>query len=162
MAQVSIMVPSPTRAPTLTKLGISTTPLAMKAERRTIAPGTARKPAAAKALFVPARRNLESTLSHQDRATRRVGDDLHVVQPERQQHGFLQPLMHLPCRRRSFRPPRSEPSSSPASAVSTASRASPLLVDTQGCRGRPRLFRCCCARSFMSNPDGGQESGSGP
>ena len=46
--QVSIMVPAPTRAPTLMKQGIRTAPGAMKAERRMMAPGTARKPASAK------------------------------------------------------------------------------------------------------------------
>src|ERR1700750_394477 len=63
VAQVSIIVPSPTRAPTLTKLGSSTAPLAMKADRRTTAPGTARKPAARNLASVQPT-NLESTLSH--------------------------------------------------------------------------------------------------
>ena len=45
-AQVSIIVPSPTLAPMFTKLGISTTFLPICAPRRTIAPGTARIPAA--------------------------------------------------------------------------------------------------------------------
>jgi len=57
------MVASPTRAPTLTKHGINTAPLAMKADRRTTAPGTARNPAVRKrASSQPW--NLESTLSH--------------------------------------------------------------------------------------------------
>ncbi len=95
MAQVSIMVPSPTRAPTLTKLGISTAPLAMKAERRTTAPGTARKPAARKLRFVPAQEfGIDLVPPH--RFAGRAGDDLHVVEAEGQQHGLLQPLMHLP------------------------------------------------------------------
>src|SRR5437868_2491846 len=58
------MVPSPTRAPMLTKLGISTAPGATKAPRRTIAPGTERKPAAANS-FSPQPANLDGTLSHQ-------------------------------------------------------------------------------------------------
>src|SRR4029078_9386378 len=63
VAQVSIMVPLSTYAPRLTKDGMSTTPGAMKAERRTTQPGTARKPALRKrAAFQPL--NLESTLSH--------------------------------------------------------------------------------------------------
>jgi hypothetical protein len=45
VAQVSTMVPAPTCAPMLTKLGISTTSFAMWAPRRTIAPGTTRAPA---------------------------------------------------------------------------------------------------------------------
>jgi hypothetical protein len=45
VAQVSTMVLRPTWAPALTKEGMSTTPGAMYAERRTTAPGTARKPA---------------------------------------------------------------------------------------------------------------------
>jgi hypothetical protein len=49
----------------LTKDGISTTFLAMKAERRTIAPGTARKPASRKR-FSPQPSNFEGTLSHHD------------------------------------------------------------------------------------------------
>ena len=62
VAQVSTIVPSPTWAPRLTKLGISTTPLLMKALRRTTAPGTARIPAARKrSASQPA--NLSGTLS---------------------------------------------------------------------------------------------------
>src|SRR5208283_4800078 len=47
-----------------TKLGISTTSRATKAERRTIAPGTARKPASRKR-FSPHPANLDGILSHQ-------------------------------------------------------------------------------------------------
>src|SRR3954471_15617966 len=64
VAHVSTIVPSPTRAPMLTKLGISTAPGAMKAPRRTIAPGTARKPALENSLS-PQPANLDATLSHQ-------------------------------------------------------------------------------------------------
>src|SRR6478735_4347897 len=63
VAQVSTMVPEPTYAPRLTKDGISTTPGAMKAERRTTQPGTARKPAFLNFAAVQPL-NLESTLSH--------------------------------------------------------------------------------------------------
>ena len=47
----------------LTKLGISTTPLAMKAPRRATAPGTTRKPASLKR-FSPQPSNLSGTLSN--------------------------------------------------------------------------------------------------
>ena len=95
VAQVSIMVPSPTRAPTLTKLGIRTAPLAMKAERRTTAPGTARKPAARNLRLVPAQEfGIDLVPPH--RTVRRAVDQLHVVEAEGQQHGLLQPFMHLP------------------------------------------------------------------
>jgi len=45
VAQASTMEPSSTNAPMFTKLGISTTLRPMKAPRRTIEPGTERKPA---------------------------------------------------------------------------------------------------------------------
>ena len=64
VAHVSTIVPSPTRAPMFTKLGISTAPGAMKAPRRTIDPGTARKPADSNS-FAPQPANLDGTLSHQ-------------------------------------------------------------------------------------------------
>src|SRR3546814_13525308 len=63
-AQVSNVVPSPTQAPILAKLGISTAPLPMKAPRRTMAPGTARKPALVKSLASQPL-NFDGTLSHQ-------------------------------------------------------------------------------------------------
>src|SRR4029079_8307687 len=65
VAQVSIMVPDSTRAPRLTKHGISTTPGAIKAERRTPDPGTARKPASLKSLAFHLA-NLVGTLSHHE------------------------------------------------------------------------------------------------
>ena len=46
VAQASIIEPSPTYAPMLTKLGSSTAPLAICAPRRTMEPGTTRKPPA--------------------------------------------------------------------------------------------------------------------
>ncbi len=46
VAQVSTMVPSPTYAPMLVKLGISTTSRPKWAPRRAMAPGTTRTPAA--------------------------------------------------------------------------------------------------------------------
>ena len=58
------MVPASTRAPTLTKHGISTTPGAMKAERRTTLVGTARNPASRNRCSVQLR-NFDGTLSHQ-------------------------------------------------------------------------------------------------
>ena len=64
VAQVSTMVFAPTCAPMLTKLGISTTFLPMYAPRRTMAPGTARNPAARKALS-PQPVNFDGTLSNQ-------------------------------------------------------------------------------------------------
>src|ERR1700712_5173656 len=62
VAQVSTIVLRPTRAPTLTKLGISTAPGAMNADRRTTAPGTARKPASL-TRFAPQPANFIGTLS---------------------------------------------------------------------------------------------------
>src|SRR6185312_14491355 len=63
VAQVSTMVLRPTQAPTLTKLGISTTPGAIYADRRTTAPGTARNPAS-RNRFSPHPVNFSGTLSH--------------------------------------------------------------------------------------------------
>ena len=63
VTQVSTMVPLPTWAPRLTKQGISTTLGAIKAERRTIAPGTARKPASTNSAS-PQPSNFDGTLSH--------------------------------------------------------------------------------------------------
>src|SRR5271154_5666944 len=62
VAQVSTIVLRPTYAPTLTKLGINTAPGAIKAERRTTAPGTARKPASLNR-FSPQPANFIGTLS---------------------------------------------------------------------------------------------------
>src|SRR5438270_9859119 len=64
VAQVSTMLPSPIRAPMLTKLGISTAPGAINEPRRTIAPGTARNAAASNS-FSPQPANFDGTLSHQ-------------------------------------------------------------------------------------------------
>ena len=62
MAQASTIVPSSTKAPMFTKLGISTTLRPMKAPWRTIDPGTARKPALWKSA-APQSPNLLGTLS---------------------------------------------------------------------------------------------------
>ena len=60
------------------------------------APGTARKPAFLNfAAFQPL--NLESTLSHHTALPGPPGDHAHVVEAERQQHRFLQPLVDLPA-----------------------------------------------------------------
>ena len=63
VAQPSTMDPSSTKAPTFTKDGINTTLRPIKADRRTIDPGTARKPAVRHWLS-PQPSNLEGTLSH--------------------------------------------------------------------------------------------------
>ena len=83
----------------LTNEGISTTLGAMNAPRRTIAPGTARKPAALNSAS-PQAANFSGTLSQpiengvlatfSMRETKMVPV---VVEPERQQHGLLQPLV---------------------------------------------------------------------
>src|SRR3546814_18936061 len=64
VAQLSTIVPSPTLAPRLTNDGISTTPGAIYAPRRTIEPGTARKAAALKSAS-PQPSNFDGPLSHQ-------------------------------------------------------------------------------------------------
>ena len=124
MAQVSIMVPSPTRAPTLTKLGISTAPLAMKAERRTIAPGTARKPAA-RNLASSQPRNLESTLSHQTAPPGAPSISFMSLRRKDSSTAFFSHscTFHWPP---IFSATRRAPLSSPSSAASTASRSAPL------------------------------------
>ena len=126
MAQVSIMVPSPTRAPTLTKLGISTAPLAMKAERRTTAPGTARKPAA-RNLASSQPRNLESTLSHHTASSGAPEISFMSFRRKDSSTAFFSHscTFHSPP---TFSATRRAPLSRASSAASTASRSAPLLV----------------------------------
>ena len=94
VAHVSTIVPAPTCAPMLTKLGISTTSLPMYVPRRTIAPGTTR---------APSLRNCDSSKSGEARRNlvperRRIGfDEFHVLRAEIQQHGFLQPFVDRPA-----------------------------------------------------------------
>src|SRR6478672_13877759 len=98
----------------------------MKAERRTIEPGTARKPAS-RNRFSPQPSNLDGTLSHHDALP---GPPPIVVMSLRRNDSstaFLSHWLtvHFPS------PPRSAtralPLSSKSSAVSTASRTAPLV-----------------------------------
>src|SRR6476660_9046215 len=156
VAQVSIMVPSPTRAPTLTKLGNSTAPLAMKAERRTTAPGTARKPAA-RNLASSQPRNLESTLSHHTASPGAPSISFMSLRRKDSSTAFLSHsrTFHSPP---IFSATLRVPLSSPSSAVSTASRSAPLDWG-------PRSSRFSQAASMaalnwlMSNPDTVQKGG---
>ena len=65
----------------------------MNAEWRTMEPGTARKPRFAKLRFVPA---CEFGIDLVPPIAGMAFDQAHVVQAERQQHRFLQPLVHDP------------------------------------------------------------------
>ena len=120
------MVASPTWAPRLTKDGIRTTLRPMKAERRTMAPGTARNPASRKRFSLqPA--NLEGTLSH------------HMAQPgppsirpmslsrKDNSTAFFNHwlIAHEPSA--CFSATRALPESSSSSAASTASRTAPVV-----------------------------------
>ncbi len=87
VTQVSTMVPSSTKAPMFTNDGISTTFLPTKDPRRTIEPGTARKPASRNWSSVQSP-NLEGTLSHQGPVP---GARFRPESP---------PIMALPCRRK--------------------------------------------------------------
>ncbi len=102
VAQVSTIVPSSTKAPIFTNEGISTTFLAMNAPRRTIAPGTARKPALAN-LFSLQPANFDGTLSHHGPPPAAAADQLIGVDAEREQHRLLQPLLGYPAAVRATR-----------------------------------------------------------
>ena len=67
----------------------------MKAERRTTQPGTARKPALRELRGVPAL-ELGIDLIPPDGFARPARDHAHVVEAERKQYRFLQPLIDLP------------------------------------------------------------------
>ena len=98
MAQVSTMVPSSICRPGHTNEGISTALLAMKAPWWTTAPGTARKPAASNCgASQPS--NFPGTLSHHVADLAAEGPAWPTspgTEAERQQDGFLQPLVGDP------------------------------------------------------------------
>ena len=100
VAQVSIMVPLSTRAPTLTKHGMSTTPGAMKAERRTTQFGHGAEAGVLEAVGAPAREFRRHLVVPGGLAgaleTAAAGDRRGVVEAEGEQHGLLQPLARLP------------------------------------------------------------------
>ena len=74
------------------------------------------------------------------RARRAAGMMLHVVQPERQQHRLLQPLVDDPSRRRCFSATRTLPESSSSSAARP--RRAPRRASTRrSCRALRRRSR---------------------
>src|ERR1700688_2808732 len=142
VAQVSIMVASSTLAPTLTKEGISTTFFAINAEWRTIAPGTARNPAA-RNRFSLQPLNLESTLSHHEAPP---GAPSIIPMSLRRKESSTAFFSHW-CTRHSpscFCATRSCPESSASRAASTAWRGFPMLVEE-------RVSRVSQARSIRSS-----------
>ena len=125
-AQVSTIVPSPTCAPTLTKDGINTTPRPMKAERRAIAPGTARKPAARHSAS-PQPANFDGTLSHQPVPPGPPGTPAASASRNDRRTAFFAhwfTCQSVPC----FSATRRVPLSSAVRVVSIASRASPFVA----------------------------------
>src|SRR6185437_9529535 len=99
----------------------------MKAERRTMAPGTARKPASRKR-FSPQPSNFEGTLSHHDALPGPPGITLMSLRRNESSTAFLSHWLtfHLPLASRSAT--RASPLSRSSSAPSTASRTSPLVA----------------------------------
>src|SRR4051812_41623715 len=99
----------------------------MNAERRTMAPGTARKPASRKR-FSPQPSNFDGTLSHHDAWPGPPGITLMSLRRNDSSTAFLSHwlTLHLPSDPRSAT--RASPLSSSSSALSTASRTSPLVV----------------------------------
>src|SRR5215475_2453500 len=98
----------------------------MNAERRTTQPGTARKPALRnRAALQPL--NLESTLSHQDALPGPPGMTLMSLRRNDSSTAFFSHWLtfHLPLDSRVAT--RASPLSSSSSALSTASRTSPLV-----------------------------------
>ena len=106
--------------------GISTTFFAMKAERRTIEPGTARKPAARKR-FSPQPANFEGTLSHHEACPGPPSITSISLRRNESRTAFLSHWLTLqrPLSCRSAT--RASPLSINSSAESTASRTSPLV-----------------------------------
>src|SRR6185437_13564030 len=142
VAQVSIMVPLSTRAPRLTKDGISTASGAINAERRTTQPGTARKPAFlnfAAFQFL----NLESTLSHHTALPGPPGITSMSLSRNDSSTAFFSHW--LTCQRPSAwrSATRASPRSSKLSALSTALRTAPLVLG-------PILSRLSKASSIVS------------
>src|SRR5215472_10182958 len=99
----------------------------MKAERRTIAPGTARKPSCRKR-FSPHSANFDGTLSHQDALPGPPGMMLMSLRRNDSSTAFFSHWLtfHLPFDSRVAT--RASPLSSSSSARSTASRTSPLVA----------------------------------
>src|ERR1700744_4893584 len=98
----------------------------MKAERRTIAPGTARKRAARKR-FSPQPSNFDGTLSHQEALPGPPGITLMSLRRNDSSTAFFSHWLtfHLPLASRLAT--RASPLSSSSSAESTAPRTSPLV-----------------------------------
>ena len=129
----------------------------MKAERRTTAPGTARKPAARNLRFVPAQEfGIDLVPPH--RAAGRAFDQLHVVQAEGQQHGLLQPLMHLPFAADLLGDAQAA-GIQPVQRVLHRVAHRALGRDAQRVALCPRRRSMVSARSLMSDPDGVQKCG---
>ncbi len=144
----------------MTKDGISTTLRAMNAERRTLAPGTARETRIAENGFSPSlelRGHLVPTTP-----CRAAADLANVVEAERQQHRLLQPLIdfHLPfcfrVRQRGPRPCRADQAHDPRRRglalveVEIPSRASKAVLTVvsraardMGCFLERRAFSGC-------------------
>src|SRR4051812_10246098 len=99
----------------------------MKAERRTMAPGTARKPASRKR-FSPQPSNFDGTLSHHDALSGPPEIALMSLRRKDSSTAFLSHWLtfHLPLDSRIAT--RASPLSSNSSASSTASRISPLVA----------------------------------
>ena len=119
----------------LTKLGISTAPGAMIGAAADDRAGHRAEARRGESLVAPAG-EFDGTLSHQWRAAGAARDRVHRVEPERQQHGFLEPLVDRSSRRRPSRrraprrdrarrsPPRPPRDTSPARRGRTTSRSS--------------------------------------
>src|SRR6185312_14222180 len=151
VAQVSIMVPLSTYAPRLTKDGISTTPGAMKAERRTTQPGTARKPAFLNFAAVQPL-NLESTLSHH---TALPGPPATTLMSLRRNESNTAFFSHwLTCQRPSAwrSATRAWPASSRPSASLTALRSAPLVLGPTLSRASKASSMILASLSDMADP----------
>src|SRR5579875_3668672 len=107
----------------------------MKAERRTTQFGTARNPAAPKAVASQPS-NLDGTLSHQDDPPGPPGIRLIALRRKLSNTAFFSHWLtfhdSLPVAPGTFSATRASPLSSSASAVSTASRTSPLVSGATG------------------------------
>ena len=130
---VSIIVPSSTYAPTLIKLGSSTTPFATYAEWRTTQSGTARNPAFSKSFSLQPL-NLLSTLSYQPPLSAPPEIARFAFKRKESNTAFLSHWFtsHLPVLILSAM--RNCPESSNPSAVSTALRTSPFVAGLKSAR----------------------------
>src|SRR3954454_7150424 len=121
----------------------------MKAERRTIEPGTARNPAARKR-FSPQPSNFDGTLSHHDAPPAAPAIGPMSLSRNESSTAFLSHWLtcHLPfC----FSATRASPLSSSSSAVSTASRTAPL-VDALTSLRASKASSIVLASSDIRNP----------